>query len=72
MYKKTTVYVVRCNNSGALTESAPCVNCLSMMKFLDIKRVVYSTDNNEFISCKPCEIEITHVSAGTKFLEKKT
>lgn len=42
-----------------------------MIKFLDIKRIVYSKDNNEFVSCKPCDIEITHISAGSKHLEKK-
>lgn len=70
LYRKTTVYVVRCNNKGILTESAPCVNCLNMMKFLDIKRIVYSTENNEFVSCKPCDIKITHISAGSKHIEK--
>lgn len=70
LYRKTTVYVVRCNNQGILTESAPCVNCLNMMKYLDIKRVVYSKENDKFVSCKPCELEITHVSAGSKHLEK--
>lgn len=70
VYKKTTIYVVRCNNKGLLTESAPCNNCLEMMKFLNIKRIVYSKDNDEFVSCKPCDLNINHVSAGAKHLEK--
>lgn len=51
-------------------ESAPCNNCLEMMKFLNIKRIVYSKDNNEFVSCKPCDLNINHISAGAKHLEK--
>lgn len=37
---------------------------------LNIKKIVFSLSNNEFKICSPCEININHVSAGSKFIQK--
>lgn len=71
LFKKTTVYVVRFDNNNNLQDSAPCQNCLNMMIYLDIKRIVFSSKDNTFISEKPKNLTIKHESAGNKFLRKK-
>lgn len=71
MFKKTTIYVVRCDSKNNLQDSAPCQNCLNTIIYFNIKRIVFSSKNNEFISCSPCDLEISHISAGNKFLKKR-
>ena len=70
MYKKTTIYVVRCDNKENLQDSAPCKNCLETIIDLNIKRIVFSSKDNTFISATPQSLEIEHISAGTKYLKK--
>lgn len=70
LFKKTTVYVVRYDNNNNLQDSAPCQNCLNMMIYLDIKRIVFSSKDNTFISENPKNLTIKHESAGNKFLRK--
>mgnify|MGYP001197491007 CR=1 FL=1 len=62
---------MRCDNSNNFVDSAPCENCLSVILTLKIKRIVFSSKDNNIISINPVDLEITHKSAGTKFLEKK-
>jgi deoxycytidylate deaminase len=71
LYKKTTVYVVRCDNKNNLQESAPCQNCLKMLIELNIKRIVFSSKNDTFISSDPKLLSPMHISAGNKFINKK-
>ena len=68
LYKKTTIYVVRCDKDNNLQDSSPCNKCLNTLIFLNIKRIVFSSVNNTFISCKPCELTINHISAGNRHL----
>ena len=70
LFKKTTIYVVRCDNKNNLQDSAPCNNCLSTIIYLNIKRIVFSYKNNTFISCNPKELTISHISAGANFLKR--
>jgi hypothetical protein len=37
---------------------------------LNIKRIVFSISKTEFKSCSPCELDCSHVSAGTKYINK--
>jgi len=62
---------VRCDNLNNFVDSAPCMNCLSVILTLKIKRIVFSSKNNTIISIKPENLQINHKSAGTKFLENK-
>ena len=72
LFKKTTIYVVRCDSEFRLKDSAPCEKCLTTIQSLNIKRIVYSNGNNEFTSCHPCNVAIKHISAGAKFLEYRS
>jgi hypothetical protein len=38
---------------------------------LEIKRIVFSSKDNTFISCSPDILEINHESAGDKFLKNR-
>ena len=72
IFRKTTLYVVRCDTELRIKDSAPCTNCLTMIQSLNIKRIVYSSGNNEFVSCQPCNVEVAHISAGSKYLQYRT
>ena len=71
LYKKTTIYVVRCDKKNKFQDSAPCCNCLDTMKKLNIKKIVYSSSDNKIISENPKKMDINHISAGEKMLRKK-
>ena len=71
MYKKTTIYVVRCDNNNDLQDSAPCKNCLNTIIELNIKRIVFSAKDNSFISADPKMLNIHHITAGNKFIKYK-
>ena len=45
-----TVYAARINRSGEWKMSKPCSMCHEVMKFVGIKRVVYTTGPNEWDS----------------------
>ena len=62
LYKKTILYVVRCDKNNNLQDSAPCFNCLNTMIELNIKRIVYSSSNNVIISDNPKNLKINHLS----------
>ena len=59
---------MRRDNKENLKDSAPCVNCLNTMINLSIKRIVFSSTDDTFISCSPCDLTLEHLSAGEKFL----
>ena len=71
LFKKTTIYVVRYDNKENLQDSAPCQQCLNTIIYLDIKRIVFSSKDNTFISDSPKNLKIQHTSAGNKFLKKE-
>ena len=49
LLNKITLVVVRFDNNGLLAMSKPCKHCAIYMKYLGIKRVVYSTNNKTLI-----------------------
>ena len=67
-FKDIVLYVVRRDACGKFTNSAPCVNCFKVISELNIKKIVYSMDGNEFNMCKPCDYETKHVSVGNRIL----
>lgn len=71
LYKKTTLYVVRCDKNNNLQDSAPCCNCLNTIINLKIKKIVFSSSNNEIISINPSDLNLNHVSSGERLLRKK-
>ena len=70
LYKKTTIYVVRCDNKNNLLDSSPCTNCLATLLDLNIKRIVFSYKDNTFMSCNPKDLTINHISSGANYLKK--
>lgn len=72
LFKKTTIYVVRCDSKDNLQDSAPCQSCIDTITSLNIKRIIYSSTNNTFISSNPENLVPSHISAGNKFLKKKS
>tara|TARA_B100001093_G_C26780441_1_gene994352 strand:- start:852 stop:1097 length:246 start_codon:yes stop_codon:yes gene_type:complete len=63
--------VVRCDSNDDLQDSAPCKNCLCIINELNIKRLIFSSKNNTFISINPKLLNINHVTAGNKFIKFK-
>ena len=41
-----TIYVVRINRNGQYRMSKPCPMCEDVLKFVGVKKVVYTTDGN--------------------------
>ena len=39
---------------------------------LDIKRIVFSSSDERFISCNPKELKINHISSGNRHLVKNS
>ena len=68
LLKKTTLYVVRTDNEGNYRNSAPCLNCYNIIAKLNIKKIIYSTDN-DFTICKTSEYHTTHISHGNRFIK---
>lgn len=47
--KKTTLYISRCSSTGESTNSAPCVECLKVIKHYNIKKLIFNLDDNYYI-----------------------
>jgi deoxycytidylate deaminase len=60
---------VRTNSEGKYRNSAPCQHCFNVINELNIKKIVFSTDDN-FEIHKPSEYTTTHISHGNRFLNK--
>ena len=71
LFKKTTIYVVRCDKNNNLQESAPCQSCVNTITNLNIKRVVFSSKDDTFVSTTPSLLQINHISAGNKYIKNK-
>ena len=50
--------------------SAPCSNCFNVIRKLNIKRMIFSTDE-DFTSCKTEEYQTNHVSHGNRMMKRK-
>jgi deoxycytidylate deaminase len=50
--KKVDIAVLRVKRSGELANARPCRKCLKMMRDLGVKKVHYSTGNDEEILCE--------------------
>ena len=70
-FKDIVLYVVRRDAYGKFTNSAPCMNCFKVISELNIKKIVYSIDGNDFNACKPCEYTTNHISVGNRILQKE-
>lgn len=68
IFKKSTLYVVRTDNYGNYRNSAPCKNCFDIISELKIKRIIFSTENEDFKIIKTQDYKTEHVSNGNRFL----
>lgn len=69
-----TLYVVSFNN-GIWKNSRPCDDCIKIMRYYGVKKVIYTTgleDPDKFLMCeKVDEMEFMGKSYGNKILEKQ-
>jgi tRNA(Arg) A34 adenosine deaminase TadA len=70
LFKKTTLYIARAGNNGEFRDSGPCAACLSIIKTLNLKKIVYSCSENTLVVCKPSEYTPVHHTFGRKHIEK--
>ena len=68
LFKKTTLYVVRTDINGNYRNSAPCKNCYSVINNLGIKRIIFSTEHEDFTMVKTSEYYTEHISNGNRYL----
>ena len=68
--KKIILYIVRTDNNGELKESGPCIDCFNKIKKLNIKKIIYSCNNNCVTISKPKDYTPVHVSLGRRFISR--
>ena len=49
----------------------PCVNCMNVIRDLNIKRVVHSTTDGNICVRKPPDYESNHITMGQRVYDKK-
>ena len=70
-FKKVALYIVRTDSQGGLQESMPCVNCMNVIKDLNIKKVVHSTADGNVCTKRPPDYQSDHVTMGQRVYNKK-
>ena len=66
MFRKTTLYISRLSQAGISYDSAPCVDCLNVIKLYNIKKVIFCLDNEYYI-IKPNTYNTLYESQGHKY-----
>jgi hypothetical protein len=64
--------VVRTDAECELKESEPCVDCMHVIKELNIKRIIHSTKEDYSIIHTPSTYIATHRTEGRRFIDNKT
>ena len=71
--KKLDLLVMRVTKMGEIGNARPCHNCLKMMKDIGIKKVFYSTGEDENIVCEHVRNMVSIQSSSvTRFLNSKS
>ena len=70
-FKKVVLYIVRTDSQGGLQESMPCVNCMNVIRDLNIKRLVHSTADGEICNKRPPDYKSDHITMGQRVYDKK-
>ena len=63
--------MVRTDAESELKESAPCIDCMKVIKTLGIKRVVHTTKDGFNIIQTPATHIATHRTEGRRFIDKE-
>jgi tRNA(Arg) A34 adenosine deaminase TadA len=69
IFKKTTLYISRVKNEDTSYNSAPCFECLTMIKYYNVKRIIFYHDNEYFIM-NPHDYTTQHQSYGKIYVDK--
>ena len=67
--KKTTLYISRCSTMHASADSAPCIDCLKMIKKLNVKKMVFNLNEKHYVM-NPKNYYSEHKTMGRQRLEK--
>jgi len=67
-FNRIILYVVRLDSRNNLQESTPCIDCMSLIQGLHIKRVFHSTNGGDIAVCQPSSFQSKHVTTGKKIL----
>ncbi len=65
-----SIIVLRIDNNGKLTNSKPCVECLSVLKLLNIKYMHYSTNSETINTERVKRATSTHHSSYNRSIKK--
>jgi tRNA(Arg) A34 adenosine deaminase TadA len=71
IFRKTTLYISRLTNAGNSQNSAPCVDCLSMIQKFEIKRIIFY-NGDDYNCIKPNDYKTDHFSHGKLYINKMT
>lgn len=69
IFRKTTLYISRLSNGEAIQNSAPCVDCLTLIRQFNIKRIVFY-NGQEICFYNPYKFETTHISYGKLYINE--
>jgi hypothetical protein len=65
-----SIIVLRIDNTGNLTNSKPCIECLNVLKLLNLKYVHYSTDNGDINSERIKHASTNHICGYNRSLKR--
>jgi len=69
IFKKITLYISRVKNDNQSYNSAPCLDCLNMIKYYNIKRIIFYLELKYYVM-RPEDYITTHQSYGKIFMDK--
>lgn len=67
--RKINLYVVRISKTGEYLNSAPCNQCVDLMKTYNIGRIVYSTNEGMLQQCKLVHYTNEHKCGGERAID---
>jgi tRNA(Arg) A34 adenosine deaminase TadA len=63
--------VMETGNVMPFKSSAPCTRCATIIRTLRIKHIAFVASNNEFIKCRPCDYNISHITKGHRIVSRR-
>jgi len=67
IFRKTTLYISRLTQGGYSDDSAPCIDCLSIINKYNIKRIIFCM-NEKYYIINPSEYKNSRASDGHNFV----
>ena len=69
--KKATIYIARVGVEGNVKDSGPCIDCLNTLKFVGIKKMVFTTNNETLEMHDVNSYTRSYKTSGNVHLHKK-